>query len=193
MDVRLIAATNRDLRREITVGRFREDLYYRLAVFPLTVPPLRERREDIPLLTRHFIGLACRRLKYPRPKLTRAQVELLQSYRWSGNIRELQNVIERSLIISQGGPLRLELLLNEDPPASLRARMNGAPTAPKAVSEAERIEQERANILAALEQSDWKIYGPGSAAELLRIKGSTLASRMKAMKIEKPGKNIRSD
>lgn len=190
VDVRLIAATNRDLKREIAAGHFREDLYYRLAVFPITVPPLRERREDIRLLAEHFIALACRRLKYPRPELTHAQVELLQSYRWPGNIRELQNVIERALIISQGGPLRLELLLDEEAPSSLTARMNGATAAPKPISEAERIERERANILAALEQSDWKIYGPGGAAAALGINGSTLASRMKAMKIGKPGKNL---
>jgi hypothetical protein len=127
-------------------------------------------------LAEHFITLACRRLKFPRPELSDAQVEPLQSYRWPGNIRELQNVIERALIISQGGLLRLEPLLDEDSAASLTARMNGARANAKLVSEAERIERERANIVAALEQADWKIYGPGAAAAALGINGSTLSS-----------------
>jgi transcriptional regulator with GAF, ATPase, and Fis domain len=193
VDVRVIAATNRDLKREIAAGRFREDLYYRLAVFPIAVPPLRERREDIPLLADHFIHLACRRLKHPKPKLTNAQVQFLQRYHWPGNIRELQNVIERAVIVSQGRELRFDLLLGDlSDTAAMHAPtltpVNGATASASIISEAEKKQRERANLIAALEQSGWKIYGPGSAAELLGIRGTTLASRMKAMNIKKPGR-----
>ncbi|MBV8176612.1 MAG: sigma 54-interacting transcriptional regulator, partial [Verrucomicrobia bacterium] len=102
-DVRIIAATNRDLKKEITMGRFREDLYYRLNVFPIKVARLRDRKEDIPLLASHFIETAIKELRCPRPRLTLAGLETLQMYDWPGNIRELRNVIERATIFAQGG------------------------------------------------------------------------------------------
>ena len=108
-DVRVIAATNRDLKQAVAAGRFREDLYYRLNVFPIQVLPLRERMEDVPLLAKHFIESSARELRYPKPRLTRAGIAMLQTYGWPGNIRELRNVIERAVIISRGGVLDFDL------------------------------------------------------------------------------------
>jgi DNA-binding NtrC family response regulator len=102
--VRIIAATNRDLKKEVTAGRFREDLYYRLNVLPLTVATLKERKEDIPLLAIHFVELLVKELGCPKPRLTRAGIETLQGYDWPGNIRELRNVIERAVIFAWGAP-----------------------------------------------------------------------------------------
>jgi len=108
-DVRIVAATNRDLKKEVAAGRFREDLYYRLNVFPVKVAALRDRKEDIPLLAAHFIDLSVKELGCPRPRLTRAGIETLQNYDWPGNIRELRNVIERAAIFAQGGALDFDL------------------------------------------------------------------------------------
>jgi transcriptional regulator with GAF, ATPase, and Fis domain len=117
VDVRLIAATNRDLRVESERGRFRQDLFYRLSVFPVEVPPLRDRREDIPGLTAHFVKQACARLHLPEGKLPRREVDRLQQYSWPGNVRELQNLVERAVILSQGRTLHFELggRPNDDP------------------------------------------------------------------------------
>ena len=108
-DVRIVAATNRDLKKEVAAGRFREDLNYRLNVFPLRVAALRERKEDIPLLTTHFVELLVKELGCPKPRLTRAGLETLLSYEWPGNIRELRNVIERAVVFAQGGFLDFDL------------------------------------------------------------------------------------
>src|ERR1700751_5972214 len=108
-DVRIVAATNRDLTKEVAAGRFREDLYYRLNVFPLKVVPLRDRKDDIPLLATHFIEMSVKELGCPKPRLTRAGIETLQGYVWPGNIRELRNVIERAVILARGGALDLDL------------------------------------------------------------------------------------
>ncbi len=108
-DVRIIAATNRDLKSEVAAGRFRADLYYRLNVFPLRVPALRERKEDIALLATHFVALLVKELGCPPPRLTRAGIETLQGYHWGGNIRELRNVIERAVIMARGGALEFDL------------------------------------------------------------------------------------
>ena len=109
VSVRLVAATNRDLRAEAEAGRFRQDLYYRLSVFPIALPPLRQRPEDIPLLAEHFLAAAARKLGRPKPRLTLAHVQKLQRYRWPGNIRELQHVIERAVITAEGARLVIEL------------------------------------------------------------------------------------
>lgn len=183
-NVRVIAATNRDLPLEIAAGRFREDLYYRLNVFPLTVPPLRERQTDIPLLAEHFLRRAQQRIVGMRAKLTRANVEQLLRYEWPGNIRELQNVIERAVILSQGGALQFDAMLNRTTHrvvATVLPEANG-----EVLTRAQLKARERDNIRAALEQTNWKVYGAGGAAELLGIKATTLASRMKSLQIEKP-------
>src|SRR5215469_6211269 len=108
-DVRIIAATNRDLKKEVAAGHFREDLYYRLNVVPLKVVPLRDRKDDIPLLAEHFVELSVKELRCPRPTLTRAGIDGLQNYDWPGNVRELRNVIDRASIIAQGGALEFDL------------------------------------------------------------------------------------
>ena len=108
-DVRIVAATNRDLKKAAAAGKFREDLYYRLNVFPIQVPPLRERMDDIPLLAKHFVEISAKELKCAKPRLTRAAVTHLQSYDWPGNVRELRNVVERAVILARGGALEFDL------------------------------------------------------------------------------------
>jgi transcriptional regulator with GAF, ATPase, and Fis domain len=187
VDVRLIAATNRHLQEEIEAGRFRQDLYYRLSVFPITVPPLRERLDDIPLLAKHFVQRACARLNCPQVRITARQVQLLQRYHWPGNIRELQNVIERAVILARGGVLQLEPVLPVEMIAAVRPHSPRAQTAvaPGIIREEKWKERERENILAALQKARGKIYGPGGAAELLGVKATTLAYRMKVLRISK--------
>jgi transcriptional regulator with GAF, ATPase, and Fis domain len=118
VNVRILAASNRDLKTEVAAGRFRRDLYYRLNVFAIEVAPLRQHKEDIPLLAAHFLGQTARRLKVPLPKLTQAHLVQLHNYDWPGNVREMQNLIERALILAQRGPLRFDL-----PPAQVEAPM----------------------------------------------------------------------
>ncbi|WP_422930000.1 sigma 54-interacting transcriptional regulator [Singulisphaera sp. PoT] len=189
-DVRLIAATNRNLKDEAEAKRFRQDLYYRLSVFPIVVPPLRERREDIPLLAAHFMRLSCRRMGIRDQPLTREQVAELQAHAWHGNIRELQNVIERAAILSLTGPLRFELTK----PANIAVRSPDRSTSGEVGSasqmdilnyaDLERLERE--SVLAALRKARWKVSGEGGAAEILGIKPTTLTSRIKAMGIHRP-------
>ena len=190
-DVRIIGATNRDLKKAIAAGRFREDLYYRLHVFPIQVAPLRERKEDIPLLAKHFIDVSVRELKCAKPRLTRAAVARLLSYDWPGNVRELRNVIERAVILARGGTLSFDLPVTGTPAPALRPapRMNapdGSDTAPKLLTEAELRSLERGNLLATLQKAKWKIRGPDGAAELLGIKPTTLYSRIQKMGIKLP-------
>ena len=197
VDVRVIAATNRDLARESEAGHFRKDLYYRLCVFPIHLPPLRERREDIGLLAAHLLKVTSQRLNFPDVQLTDRALRLLSAYDWPGNIRELQNVIERGIIVTQSGPLRIDLVLgdtlaarkHDDVHVMPRPRSNGDPSmAPQdsVFSRKEMEDREHANTLAALTKSNWKIYGPGGAAEILGIKPTTLASRVKRMGIKRP-------
>ncbi len=115
IDVRIVAATNRDLKKEADLGRFRQYLFYRLSVFPLEIPPLRERRQDIPLLAANFIGLISKKMNRPPPRLTKAQADRLSALDWQGNVRELQNTIERAMILAQGSKLDLESLLASNP------------------------------------------------------------------------------
>ncbi len=181
VDVRVIAATHRDLRREADAGRFRSDLYYRLSVFPIEVPPLRERVEDVPLLAEVFLAASSRRLGRKPPKLTRAVVQRLQRYAWPGNVRELQHVIERAVLTSSGAALEVELL--DSPPV----RGASSPAAREAAivrTEAELRQLERENLRAALAAADGRIYGKGGAAELLGLRPTTLASRMKALGLD---------
>jgi transcriptional regulator with GAF, ATPase, and Fis domain len=181
VDVRLIAATNRDLRAEAEAGRFRQDLYYRLSVFPIELPPLRKRAEDIPVLAEHFLALATRRLGRPRPRLTLANVQQLQRYHWPGNVRELQHVIERAVIIADGARLAIEL------PADPAAASHEARPSPihdhddRVFTDAEVRRLEEDNIRAALRRTGGRVSGAGGAAELLGIKPTTLASRIKAL------------
>jgi len=194
VDVRIVAATNRDLEKEVAQGRFREDLYYRLNVFPIEVAPLRERLEDVPLLAAHFIAIAAPKLKRQARPLDAESARTLQSYSWPGNIRELQNVIERALIVSKSGPLRIQLPAAPDMPppspaiAPPAAETSAAtvPTDGEVLADAEFRRLERENITRALTRCQWRVYGEGGAAELLGVNASTLASRMKKLNIAKP-------
>lgn len=191
-DVRVIAATNRDLSKEVEAGFFRKDLYYRLCVFPIYLPPLRERREDIAQLAAHLMKTTSERLNFPQVLLTDHALDLLNAYDWPGNIRELQNVIERAIIVTRCGPLRIDLVLGDTRKEAARAAaasgQNAQSTTPadKVLSAQEMERREYANTLAALTKSNWKIYGPGGAAEILGTKPTALASRMKRLGIKRP-------
>ncbi len=183
VDVRVIAATNRDLRKEVEAGRFREDLYYRLSVFPVDVPPLRDRGDDVIQLAAHFLEQICQDLGHPPVTLTQGQVDALKGYEWPGNVRELKSVLERAVILSRGGNIRLGRMgpLPQDP-----VREETPVAASEFVTDAQFRAQERDNLVAALEHAGWRISGPEGAAKLLGLKPSTLAHRIKTFGIEKP-------
>ena len=178
-DVRIIAATHRDLEKEIDAGRFRQDLYYRLSVFPIEIPPLRDRHDDIEPLVKHFVAQSARRLNRPAPRVSRATMTQLVQYSWPGNVRELQNAIERAVILAEGGPLRFDLPLAK-PGREGRALPPVSPDAPL-ITRAELKRRERDSLVAALAQSGGKVFGPNGAAALLGMKPTTLASRLKAL------------
>jgi len=179
VNVRLVAATNRDLRSESEAGKFRQDLYYRLSVFPIELPPLRRRKEDIPLLAEHFLELSARRAGKPKLPLTLAAVQQLQPYDWPGNVRELQHVIERAIITSTGSRLNIEL------PVSNRIRRATESDDTKSLirTDAQIRQIEADNIRAALKAANGKVSGPGGAAQLLGMKPTTLASRIRALEV----------
>ena len=190
VDVRVIAATNRDLREEVRRGRFREDLYFRLNVFPVAASPLRERPDDIPLIAQHFLKGAARRLNIPQPRLTEGDVRRLTRYGWPGNVRELENVIERGAILAVRGRLHLDL-----PETETGARSAGPvpATAPasRPPTETERRDRHRAEIAAALALTGGKVFGPGGAAEMLGLRPTTLASRIRSLGVDQ--RNRRRD
>ncbi len=176
IDVRVIAATNRDLVTEVRAGRFREDLFFRLNVFPIHCAPLRERPEDVPLLAEHFLRQSCERLGTPVPKLTRAGVEDLLAYDWPGNARELQNVIERAVILARGGKLAFDLR----PRRQVRPATRAEPVGDGSIlTEADRRRLEEDTILAALTAANGRVSGPEGAAARLGVKPSTLYSRIR--------------
>jgi formate hydrogenlyase transcriptional activator len=171
VDVRLIAATNRNLTEEVTRGRFRTDLYYRLNVFPIQLPRLRERPEDIPILARYFAGRHAKALGKAVTDLSPESVARLQGYPWPGNVRELENIMERAVILSAGGRL--------DVPQKL---LGAAPAGAQSKGLSLR-ETEREHILKVLEQTGWQIEGPSGAARLLGLAPSTLRSKLKRLRI----------
>ena len=183
VDVRLLAATNRDLRSEAEAGRFRQDLYYRLSVFPIELPPLRKRMEDLPLLADHFLALAARKLGRPKPRLTLANAQQLQRYHWPGNVRELQHVLERAVITADGARLAIELPAGPAGTPGKATTLSASAAADRVLTDAEVRRLEADNIRAALRQTTGRVSGPGGAAELLGIKPTTLASRIKALGI----------
>jgi transcriptional regulator with GAF, ATPase, and Fis domain len=188
VDVRIIAATNKNLAEEIRHGRFREDLYYRLNVFPIDITPLRDRREDIAALAYHFLAKLAGRMNRPVPPLSQANLADLCAHDWPGNARELQNVIERALILSPPDRLNLDLpRINGGVAAIAQAAAEHAPAPARPVmTEAEIKELTRRNMLAALARAGWKIYGNDGAARLLGLKPTTLIERMRAMGVRKP-------
>jgi formate hydrogenlyase transcriptional activator len=173
VDFRLIAATNRDLDDMIAKREFRSDLYYRLSVFPIRIPPLRERREDIPLLVRYFAQRFAKRLRRPIESVSRDSMETLCRWSWPGNVRELQNVIERAVILSQGTILSVPRSEFESPspPRSAAVTLEDA---------------ERDHILRALDQTGWVIGGTQGAAARLGLKRTSLVSTMRRLGIVRP-------
>jgi transcriptional regulator with GAF, ATPase, and Fis domain len=189
-DVRLIAATNRELASEVVRGHFRQDLYYRLCVYPIRVPPLRERKADLPMLAAQLLDRICRRLRRPIPPLRSDQLAELARHDWPGNVRELKNVLERGVISAPDGQLRLALGDESRPLAPLPVRAAPVPAlegplhaeGPSPIlSDAEMRRRERANLMAAIDRCHGKIYGSDGAAALLGIKPTTLASRLKKL------------
>lgn len=191
VDVRVIAATNRDLEQQIVDGRFREDLFYRLSVFPIEVPPLRERGEDVIQLAQEFLTKTCKDFGREPMTLTRGQANKLRAYDWPGNVRELKNVIERAVILSPGNVLRLESPLPEADTGGADAAAE-APAAPEFLTEQEMREFQKKNTIAALKQANWRVSGPGGAADLLGIKPTTLADRIRTFGIRKPARRGRA-
>lgn len=185
VDVRIVAATNRNLEQLIVDGEFREDLFYRLSVFPVDVPPLRERGEDIVQLAQHFLEQTCKNFGRENLTLTQAQAANLRAYAWPGNIRELKNVIERAVILSTGKVLRLDLSM-----PGLKAGIDDiaavAVSKNEVLMEKEMREFQRNNIVKALQRANWKVSGASGAAEALGVKPTTLADRIRTLKIRKP-------
>jgi transcriptional regulator with GAF, ATPase, and Fis domain len=175
-DVRIIAATNRDLPAAIAAGTFRADLFYRLNVFPIEAPPLRQRKEDIPMLVEYFVKRYADRARKQISKIDKNTLELCQSYHWPGNIRELQNIIERSLILCNGDTFRVE-------PAWLSSQTAFRPDSGTLTETLQSFEREI--IEAALVESNGKVAGPNGAAAKLGIPRSTLDARIKLLKILK--------
>src|SRR6202142_298203 len=173
VDVRIVAATHRDLEEMILEKQFRSDLYYRLNVFPIHIPPLRERPEDIPLLVEHFVQQATRRMRKTIDTIPSESVEALIRYRWPGNIRELENVIERAVILSPGPVLRLS-------PLDLKSRIIPGQNTDRLPT---LEEVERNHILKVLKETRWVLSGPGGAAACLGLNRSTLYFRMKKLGI----------
>jgi formate hydrogenlyase transcriptional activator len=173
VDVRVVAATHRDLKQMVEEGEFRSDLYYRLHVFPLSVPPLRERREDIPLLVRHFVDEYARRMRRHIGNIPPQAMEALTSYSWPGNVRELQNFIERAVILSPGSVLR--------PPLAELEQADIQEESSSYLSTMEEMERE--HVLRAVRASNWKIGGPNGAAARLGMKRTTLAYRIRKLNI----------
>jgi len=171
VDVRIIAATNRDIVQEVKEGRFRKDLYYRLNVFPIAIPSLRERREDIPLIVWAFVREFQKRMGKEIESIPRKSMDALQSYPWPGNVRELRNVIERAMIVSSGKTLSVQV------PKFVSSEIEETPILEDA---------ERRHILSVLERTGWRVAGKGGAAEILGLNRSTLLSKMKKLGIRRP-------
>lgn len=177
VDVRIVAATNRDLAADVAAGRFRADLYYRLNVVPIHVPPLRDRREDIAAIAHHLLANLATRFHRPVPQLSRADLQRLEAHQWPGNIRELSNVLERAMITGRDGRLAFDL-----PPAPAQERSKAITTKTTErdlLTERDRVALEKANLQTALARSEGRIFGDGGAADLLGLKPTTLLSRLK--------------
>jgi formate hydrogenlyase transcriptional activator len=177
-DARLIAATNADLASLLDAQKFRADLFYRLNVFPIHMPPLRERAEDIPLLVRHFVQHFARQMNRTIDTITSDTMERLVKYPWPGNIRELENLIERAVILTAGPVLRVPL---DDRPVRIVATAPSGQLSPRTLEDAER-----AHILATVKETKWVLAGPNGAAKRLGMNRSTLQFRMKKLGILRP-------
>jgi transcriptional regulator with GAF, ATPase, and Fis domain len=176
VNVRIIAATSRDIQQEMKDGKFRKDLFYRLNVFPIVIPPLRERPEDIPLLVRTFIMEFQKRMKKEVESISKKALQALQSYSWPGNVRELRNVIEHAMILSKGKTLHIEVL--------------GRASSETIVSTGNLEDMERNHIVAVLDKTGWRLAGQGGAAEILGLKRTTLQAKIKKLGIKRSSKAL---
>jgi transcriptional regulator with GAF, ATPase, and Fis domain len=172
VDLRVIAATNRDLPAMVAAGRFREDLFYRLSVFPIRLPPLRSRADDLPLLVEHFVDRAAARFRMPRRRVTPEGMRRLVGYDWPGNVRELGNAVERATIVSTGEALDLESVV---PSRLVAAQLSDTPPL-------------RDEYVTALEETNWVIEGPGGAAARVGLHPNTFRHRIKRLGISRPGR-----
>jgi PAS domain S-box-containing protein len=186
VDVRVIAATNRNLEQLVVDGQFREDLFYRLSVFPIDVPPLRKRPEDVLQLAQHFLEQTCNEFGRKLLKLTQSQAQVIQAYDWPGNVRELKNVIERAVILSKGNNLRLDMSLPEKAGGISGVENGRLPGEDQVLTEEQMRALQKQNLTAALRQTNWRVSGKDGAAELLGIKPTTLTDRLKSFGIRKP-------
>jgi len=184
VSVRIIAVTNRELKDEVKSGRFREDLYFRLSVFPIEAPPLRDREDDVILLVKHFIKEAVHRLRLPEPLVNENDITMLSNLDWPGNVRELKNAVERAVIISRGGKIDFGFL-NFDKVKKQMPSKNDIMFLDEIIKENDWKDLQRHNILRALRASNGKIQGKFAASELLGIKPTTLRSRMESLGISK--------
>ncbi len=182
VDVRVIAATNRDLKKLVEKNKFREDLYFRLNVFPIKSPPLRERIDDLPLLVKHFIDKICLQLNQSTPKVPLSQMQYLQDYAWPGNIRELENIIERQVILSKSNKLSFDFLGRE---TNIESRTVSRNLNTNVISAIQHKQLEKSNLEQALRDCNGKIYGEDGAAALLGLKPTTLSSKLKKYAINR--------
>ncbi len=200
-DVRIVAATNRDLKHAVSAGTFRADLFYRLHVFPIHLPPLRERAEDIPLLAQRFVEKFSRRLAKPMTSIDPATMARLITYAWPGNIRELEHVIERAMILTRGRTLVIDdaLLCAAHIPQANRCESTGqtatttsfpVTSTPTSTSTPTLAELQRGHIEHVLEQTGWIVEGPQGAAHILDIHPNTLRGRMRRLGIERPRHHV---
>ncbi len=202
LDFRVIAATNRDLYAEVKAGNFRVDLYYRLNIFPIHLPPLRDREHDIPLLAQHFAGQFAHKTGLPFQGFSARTIDRLLEYRWPGNVRELQNLIERA-VITQRSPIVDLQPQQSTPPLSTRNPANGKINIAALVGEMEAVDMayireqqesmERLYILKVLEKTRWRVRGSSGAAEILNMKPNALEYHMKKLGIERKGKSHFAD
>ena len=181
MDVRVIAATNRDLAKAVKAGAFRQDLYYRLNVFPIDLPPLREREGDVALLVKFLVAKFAQRIGRRIESVDGRTLARLKGYRWPGNVRELENVLERAVILSSGGRLEIDPKVLEWTPAATAE----APRSGEEVASGGLEDVERSHILAVLRRTNWVIEGPRGAATVLDLHPNTLRSRLKRLGISK--------
>jgi transcriptional regulator with GAF, ATPase, and Fis domain len=184
VDVRIIASTNRNLEEEIKRGQFRKDLFYRLNVFPVTIPPLRERREDIPLLVKFYTERFSKRHGKDIRKIPMNTMRVLENYSWPGNVRELINVIERAVIVSTGPELRLAEKIDVPSGSPMQENISMA-TEAQQIKGLEQVERE--HIMRTLQETGWKIEGSMGAAQLLGMNPSTMRARMRKLGIRRPG------
>jgi transcriptional regulator with GAF, ATPase, and Fis domain len=183
VDVRIIAATHRNLLEFSKKGKFREDLYYRLNVFPIQVPPLRDRRTDIILIAEEMLRRFSEKMNTPVFPLSESDKALFESYGWPGNVRELQNLIERAVIVSDEGRINWQAIIPVNDPVEDNSMKAGARCG---LSSQELLDLERENLLLALKRCSWRISGRNGAASLLKVPESTLRSRIKALGLERP-------